>query len=111
MAGLKPIRRKDSADDPAADFCEQLTRDKFNAALLGGNTVDVEHDGASTTLDVAHGLQRAYQGAVQVCADSAATVVVCVPPETAQAAGVDIKRFARFEQGAATAMVSRFRVI
>lgn len=110
MASLKPMRRTSSADDPAADFAEQLTRDPFTAAFLGGNVVDVEHDGSAATVDVAHGLQRVYTGADLMCATDASARVVCVLPEDAQAAGVDIKRFARFTQNAASAMTTRWRV-
>lgn len=111
MAKLKPYARTKATDDPAADFCEQLTRDTFTSAFLGGNVIDVEHDGSSVTIDVAHGLQRAYTGAIQIAAGSAATVVVCVLPEDAEEAGVDISRFARFTQGSATAMTSRWRCL
>lgn len=107
---LKPYKRTSGTNDSAADFCEQLTRDSQLAAFLGGNVISVTHNGTSATVDVEHGLGRAYTGADMVCASSATSYAVCVLPETAEAAGVNIRRFIRFTQAAATAMTSRWRV-
>jgi hypothetical protein len=109
MAGLKPYKRTGDAYDPAADFAEQFTRDKFLAAFLGGNVVDAEHDGIAAFVDVEHGLGRAYQGAVLICA-SQAMRVACVLPADAAEAGLDIARFVRIDQAVLALGTSRWRV-
>jgi hypothetical protein len=107
---LKPYRRTGFGQDAAADFAEQLTRDPFVDAFLSGAVITVDHDGTNLNIDVPHGLDRAYVGAMQICASESDPVVVCLLPEDAEADGVDITRYARFRQPTADAMRTRWRI-
>lgn len=103
---LKAYKRTTTTSDSAADFAEQITKDKFASAFLSGRQLDVTATGA-TTFDVPHGLGYAYQGAIPY-GWTANQSIIPMRPEDAAKAGVDITQKVRFiASGACTV---RFRV-
>lgn len=86
MSVLKPYKRKPGAEDPAADFADQiLALPHIEGVLLEG----LQTDGTSNPLWFKHPLGRSFKGCVMAGQDDTGINLRTASPQATSAAGKD----------------------
>lgn len=90
--------------DLNSQFSEQILN---NFPILFGREIEITFNGTDRSINIQHGLNRAYKGGFVVGVSAVNTRVYIITPEEA-AEDIDIVRFVRIEQSSAKAQTVRF---